>query len=69
MEGASPTRVSLFILIKMTDAQLVSRRARVQQLIADGRVMTDSMCKKQKEVAKYQEKLETLADRILSGLL
>jgi 16S rRNA U516 pseudouridylate synthase RsuA-like enzyme len=53
----------------MTDAQLVSRRARVQQLIADGRVMTDSMCKKQKEVAKYQEKLETLADRILSGLL
>ena len=69
MEGASPTRVPLFILIKMTDAQLVSRRARVQQLIADGRVMTDSMCKKQKEVAKYQEKLETLAYRILSGLL
>ena len=69
MEGVSPTRVPLFILIKMTDAQLVSRRARVQQLIADGRVMTDSMCKKQKEVAKYQEKLETLADRILSGLL
>jgi 16S rRNA U516 pseudouridylate synthase RsuA-like enzyme len=59
----------LFILIKMTDAQLVSRRARVQQLIADGRVMTDSMRKKQKEVAKYQEQLETLADRILSGLL
>ena len=60
MEGASPTRVPLFILIKMTDAQLVSRRDRVQQLIADGRVMTDSMCKKQKEVAKYQEKLETV---------
>ena len=54
---------------QMTDAQLVSRRARVQQLIADGRVMTDSMRKKQKEVAKYQEQLETLADRILSGLL
>jgi hypothetical protein len=53
----------------MTDAQLVSRRARVQQLIADGRVMTDSMRKKQKEVAKYQEQLETLADRILSGLV
>jgi 16S rRNA U516 pseudouridylate synthase RsuA-like enzyme len=69
VEGASPTRVPLFILIKMTDAQLVSRRARVQQLIADGRVMTDSMRKKQKEVAKYQEKLETLAGRILSGLL
>ena len=62
-----PTRVSIFIRIKMTNAQLVSRRARVKQLIAEGRVMTDAMRKKQKEVAKYQEKLETLADRILSG--
>mgnify|MGYP000037962683 FL=1 len=51
----------------MTNAQLVSRRARVKQLIAEGRVMTDAMRKKQKEVAKYQEKLETLADKILSG--
>ena len=51
----------------MTNAQLVTRRARVKQLIAEGRVMTDSMRKKQKEVAKYQEQLETLADRILSG--
>ena len=67
MEGASPTRVPIFIRIKMTNAQLVTRRARVKQLIAEGRVMTDAMRKKQKEVAKYQEKLETLADRILSG--
>lgn len=51
----------------MTDAQLVSRRARVKQLIAEGRVMTDSLRNKKKKVAKYQEQLETLADKILSG--
>ena len=62
-----PTRVSIFIRIKMTNAQLVSRRARVKQLIAEGRVMTDALRNKQKKVAKYQEKLETLADKILSG--
>jgi uncharacterized coiled-coil protein SlyX len=54
---------------KMTDAQLLSRRARVNQLITEGRVMSDSLRKKQKEVAKYQEQLETLADKILSGML
>jgi len=51
----------------MTDSQLLSRRARVNQLIAEGRVMTDALRNKQKKVAKYQEQLETLADKILSG--
>lgn len=49
----------------MTSA-LELRRARVKQLIAEGRVMTDAMRNKIKAEAKRRQQLEDTAERILA---
>lgn len=49
--------------------KLLARRARVKQLIKDGRVMNDSMRKQQKAALKYQTQLEDRAETILAGLV
>lgn len=49
----------------MTSA-LELRRARVRQMIAEGRVMTDSMRTKIKVEAKRRQKLEDMGERILA---
>jgi hypothetical protein len=46
-----------------------ARRARVKQLIAEGRVMTENMRKQQKAALKYQTQLEERAETILAGLV
>lgn len=47
-------------------SSLELRRARVKQLIAEGRVMTDAKRNKIKAEAKRLQKLEEMADRILA---
>jgi 16S rRNA U516 pseudouridylate synthase RsuA-like enzyme len=49
----------------MTSA-LELRRARVRQMIAEGRVMTDSKRAKIKAEAKRRQQLEDMGDRILA---
>lgn len=54
----------------MTPTEIIeARRARIQQLKAEGRVMTDAMRNKQKRDAKRQQELENLADNVLAGLV
>lgn len=54
----------------MTSTEIVNaRRARIQQLKNEGRVMTDAMRRKQKADAKRQAELENLADNVLAGLV
>lgn len=54
----------------MTSQERINaRRARVQQLIKEGRVMNESMRKQQKKEIERQNKLEELAERVLAGLV
>ena len=46
-----------------------ARRARVKQLIAEGRVETDKLRKQRKEALKYQTQLQERAETILAGLV
>lgn len=51
----------------MTSA-LEQRRARVKELIAQGRVMNDSIRRRNKKEAERKNKLEQMADNILVGI-
>lgn len=46
-----------------------ARRARIKQLMAEGRVETDALRKQRKDAAKYQQQLESVAETIICGLV
>lgn len=49
-------------------SDLEARRARVKQLIQDGRVMNDSTRRRNKKEAERRSKLEQMAETVLVGI-